>query len=53
MNDFDNELFNECLVKLAKEAKRNKEVHKYVENKRQREAIYTAITKDISSLASL
>ena len=51
MNDFDNELFNECLVKLAKEAKRNKEVHKYVENKRQREAIYTAITKDIKFIS--
>lgn len=47
MNDFDNELFNTCLVKLANEAKRNQEARKYVENKRQQEAIYKAITKDI------
>ena len=39
MNDLDNELFNACLVKLAKEAKRNQEARKYVENKRQQEAI--------------
>ena len=51
MNDFDNELFNTCLVKLANEAKRNKEVRKYVENKRQREAIYKAITKDIKFIS--
>ena len=51
MNDFDNELFNTCLVKLANEAKRNQEVRKYVENKRQREAIYKAITKDIKFIS--
>ena len=39
MNDFDNELFNTCLVKLANEAKRNQE------------AIYKAITKDIKFIS--
>ena len=51
MNDFDNELFNACLVKLAKEAKRNQEARNYVENKRQREAIYKTITKDIKFIS--
>ena len=51
MNDFDNELFNAYLVKLTKEAKRNQEARNYVENKRQREAIYKAITKDIKFIS--
>ena len=53
MNDFDNELFNICLVKLTKEAKRNQEARNYVENKRQREAIYKAITKDIKFISKI
>ena len=51
MNDFDNELFNTCLAKLANEAKRNQEARKYVENKRQQESIYKAITKDIKFIS--
>ena len=51
MNDFDNELFNTCLVKLANEAKRNQEARKYVENKQQQEAIYKEITKDIKFIS--
>ena len=53
MNDFDNELFNAYLVKLTKEAKRNQEARNYVENKRQREAIYKAITKDIKFISKI
>lgn len=47
MNNFDKEIFEIYLDKLAKEAKRNQETRQYVENKRKQEAIYKEITKDI------
>ena len=47
MNDFNKEIFDGYLDKLAKEAKRNQEARMYAEDKRKREAIYKEITKDI------
>jgi len=47
MSDFDKEIFGVYLDKLAKEAKKNQEAQRYVEDKRKREAIYKEITKDI------
>lgn len=47
MDDFNKEIFDVYLDKLAKEAKRNQEAQRYAEDKRKREAIYKEITKDI------
>lgn len=47
MEDFDKEIFGVYLDKLAKEAKSNQAIHRYIEDKRKREAIYKEITKDI------
>ena len=47
MDDFDKEIFDVYLDKLAQEARKNQEIHQYIENKRKREAIYKEITKDI------
>lgn len=44
MNDVYFEIY---LDKLAKEAKRNQEARKYIEDKRKQEVIYKEITKDI------
>ena len=47
MDDFNKELFNACLDKLAKESIRNQKMRIYNEEKSIREAIYKEITKDI------
>ena len=52
MNDFDKEIFDVYLDKLAKEAKRNQEARLYAESKRKREAIYKEITKDVKFISN-
>ena len=47
MDDFNKELFNTCLDKLAKKSIRNQKMRIYNEEKSIREAIYKEITKDI------
>ena len=45
------EIFDLDLYKLAKEAKIKQEARKYAEDKRKREVIYKAITKDIKFIS--